>query len=274
MAEQSDLDVNGAEVVVRRLFWVLPLGACVTLVVLVLYIVKFHAGLSDDQDTWGQFGDYVGGLLNPIFGFISVIALLSTLLIQVRELRLSTRELRNSSDALKSQHAVMARQNFESTFFQLLRLHNDIVLSIDLRQSGTTTVAGRDCFNQFTKVLYANMNKHGALTDASKLEVAYEEFYRRYESDLGHYFRLLYNLVKFVHHSDVENKKFYTNLVRAQLSSGELNVLFVNCLSSKGRDRFKPLVETYALLKTLPDTPFGCSMALREQYSPAAFGGE
>lgn len=68
---------------------------------------------------------------------------------------------------------------------------------------------------------------------------------------MGHYFRNLYHIVKFVDNSDLENKKTYTNFVRAQLSSFELVLIFYNCLSDKGSEKFKPLVEEYSLLKNM-----------------------
>ncbi len=52
--------------------------------------------------------------------------------------------------------------------------------------------------------------------------------------------------------SPVNDKRLYSNLVRAQLSSFELLLLFYNCLSSMGVEKFKPLIEKYSLLKTLP----------------------
>ncbi len=58
-------------------------------------------------------------------------------------------------------------------------------------------------------------------------------------------------IVKFIDNSTVENMRFYTNLVRAQLSSNELVLLFYNALSDKGREKFKPLIEKYSLLKTV-----------------------
>jgi hypothetical protein len=48
-----------------------------------------------------------------------------------------------------------------------------------------------------------------------------------------------------------DEKKIYSNLLRAQLSNDELKLLFSNCLSDKGKEKFKPLVEKYAMLKTL-----------------------
>jgi hypothetical protein len=88
--------------------------------------------------------------------------------------------------------------------------------------------------------------------ERERINRVYLAFYRQNEADLGHYFRTLYNLVKFVDRSEIPDKKLYTNLIRAQLSSIELALLFYNCLSDLGREKFKPLVEKYSLLKTLP----------------------
>jgi len=44
------------------------------------YVVRFHNhALSATPVEWGPFGDYIGGLLNPIFSFFAFIALLMTL---------------------------------------------------------------------------------------------------------------------------------------------------------------------------------------------------
>jgi hypothetical protein len=56
------------------LVFVVALAACITVVA--FYVGKFHGELSADQSTWGQFGDYVGGTLNPFLSFLSLIALL------------------------------------------------------------------------------------------------------------------------------------------------------------------------------------------------------
>ena len=103
----------------------------------------------------------------------------------------------------------------------------------------------------------------------------HEEFFAEYQSSIGHYFRNLYNVVKFVHEHDFpkkfEKKKAYTNLIRAQLSSNELVLLFYNCLSNRG-SKFKTLVEEYSLLE---DTPLeeDIHKKLKELfYKKSAFG--
>ena len=71
---------------------------------------------------------------------------------------------------------------------------------------------------------------------------------------MDHYFRHLYRIVRFVDDYDPmllndKGKYIYLSLLRAQLSKEELLMLFYNCLSDYGKEKFKPLVEKYALLK-------------------------
>ncbi len=88
---------------------------------------------------------------------------------------------------------------------------------------------------------------------SKRINKRYEAFFAEHQAQVGHYFRHLYNMVKFVDEKDFlicEEKKRYTNLIRAQLSSYELALLFYNCLSEREKN-FKPLVEKYALLKNI-----------------------
>lgn len=250
----------------RRLDWLAWLGAGIGVVVVLLYGFTFFGPLDKRVEAWGLFGDYVGGVLNPVFGFLSLIALLSTIAIQSRELSLSSRELRNSAAALEAQNATLRRQSFEETFFQLLRLHNDIVTAMDIGQ-----VRGRDCIRKLMTNLRSQLVAQNALTDYDRMRVSYEAFFNQYQHEIGHYFRLLYNIVKLVHNAAPGDKRLYTNMVRAQLSSNELQLIFFNGLSRWGEAKFKPLIEEYGLLKSLPeDFP---SAQLRAKYEPGAFTG-
>jgi len=73
-------------------------------------------------------------------------------------------------------------------------------------------------------------------------------------SNLGSYFRSLYRLIKFIDESNNthEEKYQYTSFVRAQLTDIELLWLFYNCTVGYGEEKFKPLVERYALLSNMP----------------------
>ncbi|MER2030966.1 MAG: putative phage abortive infection protein [Solibacillus sp.] len=79
----------------------------------------------------------------------------------------------------------------------------------------------------------------------------YEDFYSDSEDIIGHYYRNLYRIVKYIQdykftENEEENKslqKEYRGILRAQLSSYELMMLFYNiCYSEKG-EKFKCLLE-------------------------------
>jgi hypothetical protein len=129
-------------------------------------------------------------------------------------------------------------------------------------------VQGRDCFRRLFRY-YSQTAKDEV--GIENLRQKYAIFYEKYGHEVGHYFRTLYNLVKLVERSTVEDKRFYTNIIRAQLSDQELALLFYNCLSMYGSQKFKPLVEKYALLKNMPPQTL-INPEHRNLYSPTAFG--
>jgi len=247
------------------------------------YYYKFGFGLWEKPEQWANLGDFFGGVLNPIFSFSSIVLLLLALLqnhkalsqnedalrLNNEELKLTRDELNSSSQALQRQAIIQDKQSFEGTFFSLLSIHQDLVNSIDLikKENGVATT-GKDCF----KVFYNRLEKvaqreadsyYSARTMLNKskekksempydklfINKAYKKFYDENESEIGHYFRNLYNIVKYVDESSILNKHLYTNILRAQLSTYEILLLLYNCTSDLGYLKFRPLVEKYGLLK-------------------------
>lgn len=281
-ANNSEEHLNEAENYVSRLTYLAYAGCIVAFIVLAAYAINFGGFPSKSHDKWGQFGDYVGGILNPTFSLLALLALLGTLGLQIRELRLSVKELKNSALALARQNETLRQQTFEGTFFQTLRLHNDIVSSLEVSERSMnyssfefteSSQKGRVCFSLFLDKLEVALKNHAATNEYDTFNAHYNIFYRRHQVSLGHYFRQLYNIIKFVKHSDVADKRFYTNLVRAQLSSAELKLIFYNCLSNWGNEKFKPLVEEFALLKTMPNEDLPGDEIVR-LYNVNAFGGQ
>lgn len=85
--------------------------------------------LSDKTDVWGQFGDYVGGLLNPVLSFLSIILLLRSLTLQ-REANADLRkELLNNEKSEKL-------RAFDGLFFGMIdsqkKFLSELSLAIDI----------------------------------------------------------------------------------------------------------------------------------------------
>lgn len=199
------------------------------------------------------FGDFVGGVINPILTFFTFVGLLVTIILQQNANREARAEAAKAEQAFEKQLSSQKRESFESTFFQMLTLHNTIVNSIDIRRSDIKLgdIKGRDCFKFFTQILRSKFeqNKELLLSDGDAIELAYSAFWIEWQQDLGHYFRYLYNVVRFVDRAQDDIR--YMKLLRAQLSDYELLMLFYNAQAEMG-ENFRQYIEKYALFDNLP----------------------
>lgn len=86
-------------------------------VVYLTYWIQFYVVLdykiSKDAAVWGQLGDYVGGVLNPLLSFISIVLLIKSLLLQYEANSNLKTEIKNSEKTEKL-------RSFEVLFFNLI----------------------------------------------------------------------------------------------------------------------------------------------------------
>ncbi|MDD2660695.1 MAG: hypothetical protein PHY54_13630 [Methylococcales bacterium] len=75
----------------------------IVLGVIGFYIVNFHDGLSEKNEVWGTFGDYFGGILNPVIAAFAFYLIAKTYELQKRELEATRSLLEVSTDAQKNQ---------------------------------------------------------------------------------------------------------------------------------------------------------------------------
>lgn len=241
-------------------------------------------------------GDFMSGTVTSVwslaglfFIYVAFLGQKQQLLNQQIEIMYSQLELQHTRLELKGQKEEMTEQNrtlkqqrFENTFFQQLNLFNGILNSMDIQNlsDGKVTRTGRDCFKSFYKSLAENagmeINKSGVVTSAKEKTIdvllnAYDKTYNKHRSDLSHYFRTLYHILKFIDFSEIDNKKQYVSIVRAQLSSYEQVLVFYNCLHDNGRVKFKPLLEKYSLLKNIDDTLL-LNISHKTEYDKNVFG--
>ncbi|OXB23204.1 hypothetical protein B0A80_12050 [Flavobacterium tructae] len=122
-----------------------------------------------------------------------------------------------------------------------------------------------------------HLNIDDLLSETKNLiyEVEYSKYYGGHQHRLGHYFRHLFQSYKYLNYSlDIEDKerKFYGKTLRAQLSTYEQALLFINSLSSLGmkweltpekdlllkNDNIEKcnLISQYNLIKNLPGSHF------------------
>ncbi|MBK1612911.1 hypothetical protein CKO44_05430 [Rubrivivax gelatinosus] len=151
-------------------------------------------------------------------------------------------------------------QSFETTVFSLLNAHGNIIQDLDVQKlDGSIRRKGRDCFRYYFKRCLKKYYDEEVLTNPTVLEseiikLAFMRMYSEHRHNLGHYFRFIYNIFRYIHESSIEyeEKLRYCRIVRSQLSDYELLLLFYNGLNTYGNEKFKPLIEDYAIFNNLP----------------------
>lgn len=91
-----------------------------------LYEDNFGSALSGDQAAWGAFGGYVGGLLTPILGTLTLVGVLYIAHLQ----RAVVAEARR---AQRNQRRHYRRRSFERVFFRMLDTINARVRQASIR---------------------------------------------------------------------------------------------------------------------------------------------
>ena len=190
----------------NRLLWILG-GAAVAafLIILGLYIAYFkNLSVTNDSATWGTFGDYLGGTLNPIISFLALIGLLYTIHQQAQEMQATREELKLAAEQQRQQVEQQSRQSeifnlqqFESTFFSLLEQHNKAVEKIEAE---SILEKLHDIYNK--KLYQITMSKPSEELSNSHAIKSIKQHY-----ELKSYFNLLFQILKFISISLSKNSK-------------------------------------------------------------------
>lgn len=222
-----------------------------------------------------EFGDLYGAL-NTLFSGFAFLGIIASIFIQAEELNDTRREIAKQTEQFKSQTDALNKQNFENTYFKLLSLNSEILklVSVDYtinefgerkRYSGQ----GREAFKKLSDAF----NTYGRVNYQYAIGFCFELFHRDVEDVLGHYFRAVYQCLKLIDSSLLchYQKKEYANMLRAQMSKYELELLFYNCISKLGCDKFRPLLEKYEFFEHL-SSDFNINKEYLLYYKISVFG--
>ncbi|MDD5277419.1 MAG: hypothetical protein PHR16_15230 [Methylovulum sp.] len=118
--------------------WFVIVLCLIALTILGFYFGNFHGGLSSDNGVWGTFGDYVGGILNPLIAAFAFYLIARTYELQKNELEATRNLLKISTDAQKDQiklAALTALLNSNLTRIGMIESEKAILLQGKLNNS-------------------------------------------------------------------------------------------------------------------------------------------
>ncbi|MEJ9232235.1 hypothetical protein LAV79_22820 [Peribacillus butanolivorans] len=136
-------------------------GVAITVPFLIMYITKHNFKLSS-FDELGVVGDFFGGTTVGLLSLSSIIFVTAAIIMQKEELELQRIEVRKTREEYEITNRTMKRQQFETTFFNMINLHHNILNEIKIDNS-----KGRDAIQQmygdleyyYSNTVYANYSE-------------------------------------------------------------------------------------------------------------------
>ena len=219
------------------------------------YVEMFGTVRIHDAAAWGQFGDFVGGLTNPILSFLGLIVLLQTFRYQL--------------DSSKRQIAVSEIEKFENTFFKM----------VDRFEISASELFRSPKNESYHKTLRAKLlrkkDEISEMTWAEGLNAADQHVREIVASDadrIHSFVRKFSQCLYFVERSSLESlqKEFYFSYALEAFMKFEYTI-FMAVVFVRSPDSVE-IIRKYKLGSRLKETAFCCSQ-VRELYSGRDFEG-
>lgn len=240
--------------------WLLIGFAVAAAIVLILAYGRFfpqvnyflHVKLNfREASAWGQLGDFMGGILNPLISAC-------TLAVAVMVWDLQKTELSETQKALKEQAKTAEQQRQEQRFFDLLQVYQQTLQSVEIDGS-----SGKAAFRKWHKfdddglffdLVYSpdNWLRISQSTEHIKL---LKQSWSKLSPNFDHYLRVVFRII-YEMENLLGNQQFrYAKLFRAQLANEELYMIGLNLWLDEEADKMRPAAEKYGLLKHMPIGP-------------------
>lgn len=208
----------------------------------------------DDNSSFSDFGDYVGGSVSSVWSLAGLIIIYVAFLGQKEEIQLqkeqielnrleirqSTEELRGQKKQLELQYKTMKIQNFESSFFNLLEMFNKVGDLIDRKR-----------FYAIWDKLFPSLDKKEN-ADKNVYSALYAKYYNHSlnKTSIDFFFRNFFSIIKLVDNSKIENKNSYIEILLAQLSAEEIFILYMHLTLIENKE-WIALIEKHHLFRNI-----------------------
>ncbi len=111
---------------------------------LLFFVATFWRSPWGPPEAWGQFGDYLGGVINPVVGIVTALLVARTLSATRKEARSTRRQLRQQIELARNEVAIADAQRLLegvlNTYYEVMK-HREYDGAMDTRTNG---VAGRN----------------------------------------------------------------------------------------------------------------------------------
>lgn len=223
-----------------------------------------------DSSKFGQFGDFIGGVVGSLWALAGVILFYKALKaqqsdtntnrknqkvqtealqLQIKEFELQRNELISTRKVYEEQSKTLRVQQFESNFYSLLNVY--LKIKNDLNRIDENGDFFRGLCQHFEGQYTVGANPINHLEGMIN---KYNYVFNTHRGHLSHYFKCFYRIVKIIDSDTTFSFKeqfFYSKILRSQLTDYEQLFLSYNAHSIYAT-KSRPLILKYNLLKHVP----------------------
>ncbi len=188
------------------------------------FIYNFGLSIKADSNNWGQFGSYVGGVLSPVFAFMSFIALLFTINLQRIDIKDKRDEAKEQKVISEKQKTLLDIQRFETTFFNMLNQITNIINNYTYNQQD-----GASFFRNALVNLWNYFHENTTNSESIDEYFANSQIHIEFKNFVLH----IANIIKIIQNGNIENKDIYYEILIGFLSNRQKYFIEVCCNSSQ-----------------------------------------
>jgi len=138
------------------------------------YFGTFHNGMSEDYEAWSTFGTFIGGVLSPLFSFMSLLAVLIVF----------SSERKEKKEIEK-----------ENIFFQYLNTLDKSYNRIEFIKTDSLKYKGYDCFVSYISIRDEIAN-YKDLIDECKFTEEHYNILKKHNSIIASFYFRIKNFVQ------------------------------------------------------------------------------
>lgn len=220
--------------------------------VLFLSVIIFWIGLPfifstirPDLSQRGQLGDSFGGI-TALFSGLALAGIIWAIVLQKEEIKIQQEELKNAQREMREQKRAIQIEGFERSFFQFLATLEVKFLSVEYIREVEFSKGSEDADQRYKTLkqrgidiispiptkeegdsIYFRMRSVGkeAFEQATWQEITEDMF--RIKACFNPYYSLMYKILLFIDKANfIEDKNFYTGILRDQAKDDEMLMLY------------------------------------------------
>lgn len=249
--DNDETDITGtSEAIKERRYWIIGVISLLIMMIMYYFGIRyfFHEPLFA-----GTFGDSFGAMGSFISG-VALIGVIVTMRIQQiqmsqqnTQIEYQNRQIEKQNNQIAEQNKYLLRGEINDTFFKLLGQIKEI------KKDMSWSVSDGEKLIDIYKELKTDFEKS---PQVKSVEI-FQKFYDTHRVEFDNYFRTLIYMLRYLndHHIDFEEKRVYSNLLRAQLSQEEAALIYYNMedRTSRNKGLLQEYIQKYNLLADLKD---------------------